>query len=297
MKSGFVALLGLPNAGKSSLLNALMSEKIAIVTPKEQTTRENILGLVNGRDYQIAFIDTPGLYEGDEALAKIMIHSARRALSDVDAVFYLIDSSKGVREEDINWLKRIKTSAPVYLLFNKIDLVKAPDMEELLAYYQKTKPECLQIQLSVKTNFNLKEVREIAKKHLKTEGELFPSSMKSDKSLSFQAKEIIREKLLVFLNDEVPHQCAVLLKQFVEDKGEFFIKGEILVEKEGQKAIVIGKGGAMIKKIGISARQEMERVFKKHVFLDLKVVYAPHWRSDYKVLAKLGYGKDAVNDD
>ena len=291
MRSGFCAILGRPNVGKSTLLNALLSKKVSIVTPRAQTTRDDILGIVTEEDHQIVFIDTPGIFEGDKALDRAMVRNARSALSEVDCVLYLIDSSTKNHSRDDKIISSLNTTAPFYLVLNKIDLATAPEMEATIQHFQELFPTKKIIQISALTNFGLKDIKETVKKHLPEGPAYYPENMITDKDPGFTAKEVIREKMLHFLHEEIPHQSAVRIKSFEQEKDAWKIEAVIYVEKSNQKPIVIGKGGAMIKKIGSSARHELERMYQKHVTLILKVEVAPNWRDKESLLSEMGYGK------
>lgn len=296
MISGFVTILGRPNAGKSTLLNALLSKKVSIVTPKAQTTRDDIMGIYNEKDLQIVFIDTPGLFDGDKKLDKMMNRSARRSISDVDAILYVIDCHANRLDEDLKRLSSIKSDKPIFVLLNKIDLMKAPEMEKLIATVRNAHPDKRIIELSALTNFGLKDVKEALKEVLPEGVPYFPSDMITDKDKPFMIREVVREKLLHFLRDEIPHQAAVRLKAFREGEKEIAASCLILVEKDSQKGIIIGKSGTMIKKIGTSARTELERMWKKHLDLRLAVEVSPNWRMSDHVLAELGYGNKRGQD-
>jgi GTP-binding protein Era len=295
MKSGFCAILGRPNVGKSTLLNALLSKKVSIVSPKPQTTRDQIIGIYNEKDLQIVFIDTPGLFESEEALDKAMNKAARGSLADIDCLLYLIDASEETYDDDDKVLSTIHSDKPWILTFNKIDLADAAMMEKITAHFKTLYPKAEQLQLSALTNFGLKDVKDTVASHLKEGPQYYPEGEVSDKDHAFMAKEIVRQELLHFLKQEVPHQSAVYISSFKEDKETAKISGVIYVEKETQKGIVIGHGGEMIKKISMSARHELERMWQKHVILVLEVDYSANWRNDVAKLKKLGYG--AKNDE
>lgn len=294
MKCGFCTILGKPNVGKSTLLNALLSKKVSIVAPKSQTTRDDIIGVYNEKEAQIVFIDTPGLFEGEESLYKQMYRSARRSLSDVDVVVYLVDSSMKDYSADDALLSSIKTDATVFVVFNKIDLAKADEMEALKEHYKEKFPSYQHIEISALTNFGLKDLKTAIKEHLSESLPFYPDDVYTDKDASFMAKEVIREKLLHFLKQEIPHECAILINSFKETEDKVTIKATIICEKETQKPIIIGKGGEMIKKVSMTARRNLESMWNKHVTLYTEVECMPGWRNDPRKLAKLGYGK---NDD
>lgn len=293
MKCGFVAILGRPNVGKSTLINAILSKKVSIVTPRAQTTREDIMGVYNEKGYQIVFVDTPGLFDAKEGLDKIMNRSARKSLQDVDAALFLLDASAPSTDEDDALLKRMKFNNPVFLVLNKIDLMRAPEVEALIKRYSELFPNYHLIQSSAIEGFGLKEIKDAVKSVLPEGVPFFPESVITDKDPSFMAKEVIREKMLRFLKEEIPHQAAVRIVHYEEDKtGARLIKAMIYVEKPTQKAIVIGKGGTMIKKISMAARHDLETMWKCHVTLVCEVDCIPDWRNSPDKLSALGYGED-----
>ncbi|MCQ2799473.1 MAG: GTPase Era [Bacilli bacterium] len=291
MKVGFVSILGLPNVGKSTLINAILSKKVSIVTCKSQTTRDAIMGVYNEKDLQIVYIDTPGLFPGDEALYQLMEKSARRSISGVDAILYVIDSTSKNYSKDEEILSSIKTDSPIILLFNKIDDVRVEQMEALLAHYNEKYPDYEKIQISAKTNFGLKDIKKAVLAHLQEGLPFYPEEVITDKDEPFMAKEVIREEILRFLNDEIPHECAVEIMDFQKRDGGVFIKATIVSEKEGQKAIIIGRNGEMVKKISMAARHNLEKMWKTHVTLICRVECVPGWRNDPRKLQKLGYGR------
>ena len=291
MKCGYCTILGRPNVGKSTLINALLSKKISIVTPKAQTTRDDVLGIYHEKDFEIIFIDTPGLCEGKEALYEAMNRSARRSLSDVDVALYVIDASEENFQKDDEILASLKMNCPRILVLNKIDLATAPMMEALKEHCQSFYPKDTIVEASALTNFGLKEIKD-AVKHFLPEGEAYyPEDMVTDKDGSFVAKEVIREQLLHFLKEEVPHECAVTVDSFETKKESTTIHATIVCEKENQKAIIIGKDGVMIKRISMTARRNLEKMWNRHVALYLKVLCVPNWRNDPRKLQLVGYGE------
>ncbi len=290
MKSGFVALLGCPNSGKSTLLNALLSKKVSIVSPRSQTTRDDIIGIYNEKDLQIVYVDTPGLFEGDEALYKAMYHSARRSISEIDALCYLVDSSLEDYSKDDAFLKSIKTDKPKFLLLNKIDKTTAPKMEETKKHFAETASEYTQIEISALKNYGLKDIKDKIREALPENPPYYPEDILTDKDHSFMAKEVIRESLLHFIKEEIPHDCAVLIESFKENNKECRIEARIFCSKDGQKAVLIGKGGDMIKKISMRSRTQLEKLWKKSVSLYCEVEVLHNWRNDPRKLAKFGYG-------
>lgn len=291
MKSGFCGILGRPNAGKSTLINAMLSKKVSIVTPRAQTTRDVIMGVYNEKDLQIVFIDTPGLFEGNVALDKTMQKTALKSIKDVDCVLYLIDSSVTDFSIDDKLIHSLKTSKPVFLVLNKIDLATVTMVEALQTHYQETFPSYKLLQISALTNYGLKALKDAVVSCLPDGPAYYPNDYVSDKDHSFMIREVVRQQCLHFLDEEVPHQSAVAIEDFKEDSDHVKCHATIYVEKINQKAIVIGKGGQMIKKISMSSRHELEKMWHKNVTLVCEVEYAPNWRNDPQKLKKLGYGE------
>lgn len=296
MKSGFCAILGRPNAGKSTLLNALLSKEVSIVSHKAQTTRDDIIGIYHGKDLEISFIDTPGIFQGSTALDKSLIKNVRWALKGADCAIYMVDASKKDHEDEAKIIESLKISIPAIIVLNKIDLCRVDEMEETKAFYGERFPKYRLIECSALNNFGFKEIKDAISAFF-PEGGLayYPEEVISDKDERFIAKEVIREKMLHFLHEEVPHQCAVTITSFRDEKGASFIKGKIIAEKENQKAIIIGKGGEMIKKISMAARKDLEKRWGRHVTLIVNVEVIPGWRNNPNKLAELGYG--ARDDD
>ncbi len=291
MKTGFVAILGRPNVGKSTLLNAMLSKKVSIVTPKAQTTRDAILGILTQKDLQIVFVDTPGIFYGQEKLYGVMKRTAFESSRGVDAVLYLIDASVKSLDDDLKIFGSIKTDAPRFFVLNKIDLIRPERGEELKSALKEAYPDVPLIEASLLENYGIREIKD-AIVPLLSEGEMFyPEDVITDKDDAYQAKEVIREKMLHFLREEVPHQSAVVIDSIVNKDDHLKIKGRIIVEKKAHKAIVIGKGGEMIKKISMASRKELERMWHIGISsLTLEVEEIPGWRNDAKKLGDLGYG-------
>lgn len=297
MKCGFVTIIGKPNVGKSTLLNAILSKKVSIVTPKAQTTRDDIIGIYNDKDAQMVFTDTPGMFDGEESLYKTMNRSARRSLSGVDAILYLIDCSVTNYETDEALLSSIKSDAPFILVFNKIDLARAEEMERIKAHYKDLYPEYEQIEISALTNYGLKELKDLVESHLAEGLPFYPEDVYTDKDASFMAKEVLREELLHFLKQEIPHECAILITKFKENGTSITINAKIVCEKETQKPIIIGKNGEMIKRISMTTRRNLEKMWKKRITLYTEVECLPGWRNDTRKLNQLGYGRNGNEGD
>ena len=290
MKSGFVSILGRPNVGKSTLLNAILNRKVSIVTDKSQTTRNAIKGIYNADGVQVVFTDTPGIHKPREKLGVEMNNMAYSAAHDVDVNILVVDASVpfGPGDEYILGHLDIK-NAPLILVFNKIDEAKLDKTIALKKIYEEKCPDAIVIDTVAKDGFN---VDELVKKiiELLPEGPAYYSTEEiSDKDIVFQVKEIIREKVLRNLRDEVPHATAVYMDDIDYEADPVHIKASIIVEKEGQKGIVIGAGGKRIKAIGTQARCDIEDLFGKHVFLELFVKVKEGWRDDEKSLETYGY--------
>lgn len=291
MKSGFVAIIGRPNVGKSTLINDFLGEKISITSPKPQTTRWQILGIKTYGDTQIIYIDTPGLHrEQKKAVNRYMNRVAQSVIADADAIVFMIEASVWNREDE-TVLKKIKeTDKPVILVMNKIDLLK--DKSELLHTIDKLKNKhtfihIIPISARDKENIDLLE-KEISQL-LPVGPALFPEDQVTDKTIRFQVAEIIREKLIQATEQELPYTTSVEIEKFEQQEKLTEISAIIWVERHGQKVIVIGKGGALLKKIGMKARREIETLLSTKVFLRLWVKVKADWRDDEKALRSLGY--------
>lgn len=292
MKIGFVSILGRPNVGKSTLLNALLSKKVSIVSPKAQTTRDAISGILNEKDYQIVFVDTPGIFYGKEKLYSLMKKTAFESSRDVNAIIYMIDASAKTLDEDIKIYNSINSDAPRIVVLNKIDLIKAEEAKEKKEIISENMKSVLLIEASIKENFGLKEIKDGLYSYLEEGEPFYPTNIITDKDKAYQAKEIIRGKLLHFLRQEIPHQCAVVISSFKENDDKIEISAKIVTEKENQKGIIIGKGGNMIKSIKTAAKKEMETSWHKNVAsLKIEVEADPGWRDSIKKLIEYGYGE------
>ena len=298
--SGFVSILGRPNAGKSTLLNTLVGAKVAIVTDKPQTTRTTIQGVVTTPAAQIIFVDTPGIHRANSAINKRMMQTVRAALEDRDLLLFLVDASREFTQADAQAVDLVKkTGTPTVLVLNKIDLLK--DKSRLLAFlerYRGLHDFAEYIPLSAATGENLDRLREAIVARLPEGPAYFPPDHMTDQPERFLAAELVREKILHETRQEVPHSVAVLVDQWEESGGLIRIFATIYVERDGQKGIVIGAGGAMLKRVGTLAREEMERFFGKKIFLDLHVKVQAEWREKPAFLDALDWrtmaGKDEI---
>lgn len=266
MKCGYVAVLGRPNAGKSSLINRIVGEDVAIVTKRQQTTRNNILGIANGEGYQIIFIDTPGIHHSKNKLDRFMMKNVRSALSTADVVVYLIDASKDVDDEERDYIRMLKCKAEkLIVVLNKVDKKLVADIDA-------------DIKISVQENINIDNLISKIVELLPENNMIYGEDEYTDKSINFLICEHIRGLLLEKIDNEIPHGVAVVVDSMNEQKDKVFLDISIIVEKERHKGIVIGKKGALIKELGIRAREYAERLFDKQVVLHLFVKVDENWR-------------------
>ncbi len=294
-KSGYAAIIGLPNVGKSTLMNALLGQKISIITAKPQTTRKRILGILSEKDYQIIFLDTPGILSPSYLLQEKMMEDVKTSLDDADVILLVIDVAEDplgeilLNQEFISE-SVLKSSKPKLLVINKVDLSNQEKVTELLKHFEKRKSFEEIIPISAALNFNIQRVKEEIVRFLPEGPKLFPDDQVTDANERFFVSEIIREKILENYRDEIPYSSEVLIIEFKErEEGKNFISAEIVVERDSQKAIIIGKGGTAIKKLGQAARESIEEFLQKDVFLELRVKVRKKWRSDENLLKSFGY--------
>ncbi len=290
MKSGFVSILGRPNVGKSTLLNGILKQKVSIVTDKSQTTRNAIKGIYNADGVQIVFTDTPGIHKPKEKLGKEMNNMAYSAAHDVDVNILVIDASVPFGPGDEYLLEHLDIkNSPLILVFNKIDEARLDKVINLKKIYEERCPSAIVIDTVAKDGFNLDTLLNKIIELLPEGPAYYSVEETTDKDIVFQIKEIIREKVLRNLRDEVPHATAIYMESIDYEENPMHIKASIIVEKEGQKGIVIGSGGKRIKQIGSQARKDIEALLHKHVFLELFVKVQEGWRDDEKSLETYGY--------
>ena len=288
-RAGFVNIVGNPNVGKSTLMNALVGEKLSIVTAKAQTTRHRIMGIVNTDEYQIVYSDTPGMLKPNYRLQEDMMKFVDAAIGDADIILYVTDVIEKSDKNQEYILKLQKIDCPVVVVINKIDISDQPRVVELIKYWQEILPEATIIPVSAKERFNLESVLEAVVSKLPVAPPWFDKDQFTDRNLRFFASEIIREKILENYSQEVPYSCEVVIEAFKEGKERYEISAVILVTRDSQKGIIIGKGGAALKKTGTEARLEMEDFFQKKVFLQLFVKVDADWRDSRRELRKFGY--------
>ena len=291
MKVGVVSIVGRPNAGKSTLLNAIIKEKVSITSDKPQTTRNNIQGIYNDDDTQIVFIDTPGVHKPVNKLGKFLNNETYSAF-DTDIILFLVDSSKPFGKGDEFILDKIKDyDSKVFLVLSKIDKVKKDELYDLIMSYKDKYnfDEIIPVS-SIKDN-NVDELLNVIKSYLKEGTPYYADDLYTDQSVKFMISEIIREKIFRKTDKEIPYSTTVIIENYDENKSRVVINACIVVERDAVKKIIVGKGGSMIKEIGINAREDIEKLVGKRVDLELFVKTVNNWRDKDKLLAELGFDK------
>lgn len=292
-KAGKVAIIGRPNVGKSTLLNILVKEKVCIVSEKPETTRDNIQGIISGKDFQVVFIDTPGMHKPKNLLGKTMVRRASSTLLEVDVILMLIDLHAGITDEDKRIFQQLESDKINILIINKVDKIDRRQVLPLIEQAQKYNfKEYIPISATKKdgTDIVFKKILE----YLPEGYPMFPEDQLSDKNERFFVQEIVREKVLELTRQEVPHSVAISIEEMKEKKDRSnndicYIRAFIYVERDSQKSIIIGKNGRMLKRIGESSRKDIENFLQKKVFLDLRVKLYENWRKDPFALKNLGY--------
>ena len=291
-RSGFIAIVGRPNAGKSTLLNAILKEKVAITTPKPQTTRNSISGILTTEDTQYVFVDTPGIHKPKHELGRTLNKNAYTAISEADVNFWVIDATQPYGSGDEFMLEKMKSAhIPVFLILNKIDLLEKEKLLKVLARWQERMEFAEIFPISALTNDNIEHLLEITRSYLSEGPKYFPDDMISDHGLSFQIAEIIREKVLYKTNEEVPHSVAVVVENMEETDKKVYLQAVIVVERISQKAILIGKQAAMIRAIRLAAQKELKEKLHKKIELELYVRVEKNWRNREGKLQQLGYSE------
>lgn len=288
-KAGFVNILGNPNVGKSTLMNAMVGEKISITSPKAQTTRHRIMGILNGEDYQIVYSDTPGIIKPGYKLHESMMKSVQSAMKDADIILYVTDVVEKTAGESNIIPKLQKTNVPVIIAINKIDLSDQAAVEALVETWRSLFPASEIIPVSAINNFNLDVLLKKIIELLPEAPPYFPKDQVTDRLERFYASEIIREKIFLFYSKEIPYSTEVEIESFRDLEGLSKIRAIIHVARESQKGIIIGHKGEMLKKTGTAARKEMEEFFGRKVFLELQVKVTKDWRNNPYILKKFGY--------
>ena len=288
-RAGFVNIIGNPNVGKSTLMNALVGEKLSIVTAKAQTTRHRIMGIVNGDDYQIVYSDTPGILKPNYRLQHSMMNFVETAIGDADIILYVTDTiEKGDKNEEyISKLQKLE--CPVILVINKIDISNQEQVRELMEWWKQQLPNAIIFPASAQEKFNLDNIFDAIVANLPYAPAWYDKDVFTDKNLRFFASEIEPEKIFLNYKEEIPYSCEVVVEEFKEGEERYDISAVIYVMRDTQKGIIIGKGGQSLKKVGTQARIEMEDFFQKKVFLRLFVKVDEDWRESKKELRKFGY--------
>jgi GTP-binding protein Era len=287
-KAGFVSIIGKPNVGKSTLMNALVGEKLSIITPKAQTTRHRILGIVNEEDYQIVFSDTPGIIKPRYGLQDSMMNFVKGALSDADLLLFVTDVNEQHDENDV-LEKIINSTIPMIVLINKIDGATQEQVDEKQAYWQELLKPMHIYAISALHKYNLDGILEKVLENLPEHPAYYDKEELTDKNQRFFVSEIIREKIFNNYQKEIPYSTEVVITAFKEEEKITRISAEIIVERDSQKNILIGKGGSMLKKVGTEARKDIERFLNQKVFLETFVKVLPDWRSKKNYLKSFGY--------
>ena len=290
MKSGFIALIGRPNAGKSTLLNALLEKKIAIISPKAQTTRNAIRGILTNNEYQMIFVDTPGIHKPHHKLGSNMNKTAMSEATGVDVVYLLVDATVKYGSGDeyiIRYLQSIKS--PVFLILNKIDQLTQEQVFKKIVEYKDLYPFKEIFPISALKDQEFNKLLDITKDNLKDDVLYYPTTQITDYPEQFIISEIIREKILTLTNDEIPHSVAVIIEKMGYKKDNLLINAMILVERDSQKGIIIGKQGQMIRNIGTLAREELQLILGNKIYLELFVRVEKDWRNKMAKLKELGY--------
>jgi GTP-binding protein Era len=287
-KSGFVSIVGKPNVGKSSLMNRLVGENLSIITAKAQTTRHRIMGILNGEDYQIVYSDTPGILEPRYSLHEAMMSYVKVSLEDADVVLLVVDLQDTFDNDLFGRFQ--KFAKPILLLINKVDMAKGSQVTDKVDYWKKSLPNAGDIiPVSAKTGFQVNLILDTVKKYLPVHPPFFPQDEFTDRPERFFAAEILREKIFLNYEEEIPYSCEVAINSFKDEPDILRISAEIYVERDSQKGIIIGKSGSSLKKVGTEARKDLESFFGKKIFLETHVKVAANWRKEKNRLRQFGY--------
>ncbi len=288
-KSGFVNIIGNPNVGKSTLMNALVGEKLSIITSKAQTTRHRILGIVNSDDHQVVFSDTPGIIKPAYELQSSMMDFVKSAFEDADVLIYMVEVGEKELKNEAFFKRIIHSEIPVILLLNKIDKSSQDEVEEKISYWKNKVPNAFVYVISALENFNIEAVFQKILELLPEAPPFYPKDQLTDKSERFFVNEKIREKILQHYKKEIPYSVEVETEEFIEQEDIIKIRSVIMVERDTQKGIIIGHKGSAIKRVGTEARKDLQAFFEKKVFLDLYVKVNKNWRSNDHQLKRFGY--------
>ena len=293
MKSGFVSIVGRPNAGKSTLINTIIKEKVAIVSDKAHTTRNNIQGIYNDDDSQIIFIDTPGIHKPNQTLGKYMNQQSYYSLEDADVILFMVDANEKFGKGDKFILDKIKEhNGDVFLILNKVDKIKKEKLFPLIEELSKEYNFKEIIPISALKDDNINDLIKTIKKYLPEGNKYYDDEYYTDKSINFMISELVREKVLELTKEEVPHSVTCLVEDYQESKTSVHINVMIIVEREGIKKILVGHNGSMIKEIGKRAREDIEKLLGKKVYLELFVKVIDNWREKEKYLIEFGFKEE-----
>jgi len=288
-KAGFVNIIGNPNVGKSTLMNAFVGERLSIITSKAQTTRHRILGIVNGDDFQILFSDTPGIIKPAYELQASMMDFVKSAFEDADILIYMVEIGEKALKDEKFFNKITKTEIPVLLLLNKIDKSSQDQLEEQVQYWQEKVPNAEVHPISALKNFNIQNIFNRIIELLPESPAFYPKDQLTDKPERFFVNEAIREKILMHYKKEIPYSVEIDTEEFFEEEKIIKIRSIIMVERNSQKGIIIGHKGAALKRVGTEARKDLEKFFGKKIFLELYVKVNKDWRSNKNQLRRFGY--------
>ena len=291
MRSGYVAVIGRANAGKSTLINVMVGEKVSIVSPKPQTTRDRILGVLTGEDYQIVFVDTPGIYKARNALTDMMMRTTETSAKSVDFILYVVDGHDGVEEEDFELMRKYKSlGIPMAIAYTKIDIMPKENIPLDMAKFSDAGLDLDVFPVSARKGKNVKALKDFLISQLPEGEKAFEEEIVSDKSEKFMISEIMREKILLKFDKEIPHGIAIVINEFFKnDKGVYEVNLDIVCERANHKAILIGKQGKAIKEVSSFARQDMEKFLDAKVFLTTYVKVKEDWRDRPNLLREYGY--------
>ncbi|WP_282050690.1 GTPase Era [Maribacter aquivivus] len=290
-KAGFVNIIGNPNVGKSTLMNAFVGEKLSIITSKAQTTRHRILGIVNGDDFQMILSDTPGIIKPAYQLQSSMMDFVKSAFEDADVLLYMVEIGEKALKDEVFFEKIKNSKIPVLLLLNKVDTATQELLEEQVQYWQEMLPSVELHPISALSNFNVKGVFERIIELLPMSPAYYPKDQLTDKPERFFVNETIREKILLNYKKEIPYAVEIETEEFFEDEDIIRMRSVIMVERDSQKGIIIGHKGAALKKVGVESRKDLEKFFGKQVHIELYVKVNKNWRSNSRQLKRFGYNK------
>lgn len=290
MKVGFVSIVGRPNAGKSTLINSIIGTKVAIVSDKAQTTRNNIQGIYNDSDSQIIFIDTPGVHKPKHKLGKYMNKQVYYSIEDTDVILFMVDATEKIGKGDMFILDKLKeVKSNVFLILNKVDKIKKEDLFPMIEEYNKLFDFKEIIPISALKNDNINDLLNTIKKYLKDGEKYYSGEYYTDRSVNFMVSELVREKVLRLTREEVPHAVTCIIEKWEGNEKSVHINVLIIVERDGIKKILVGHNGSMIKQIGIEARSDIEELLGKKVYLELFVKVVNNWREREKYLTEFGF--------